>query len=374
MNSIRNRFPCPARGTPNAAGLERSVPGLALVLLTATLATSPALAVSPGQALFQNKGCAGCHNVGAPLRFRDIASRHAKMKAPQLWFAGSKFQTAWLQTWLASPTPIRGLQWGGIDSAFSGWKHPRVSGSDATSIIQYLTALKDPRIASSGPAQAKAPNKSRLRQGRRLFEAKGACYGCHRYPKRSKITGGWSGARLWDAGRRLKPEWIKAYLKSPDTYDPMGRMPRFGTQFTAAEYDTLADYLGSFQLTADTGRPPSARDTGSGFAGSDKSLDRTFRWYCAQCHGRDGKGKGPNATADLPTQPMNLTDPKQIGRFTDENTTNTLTRGGPASGLSVIMPGFGNTLSRKDIAALTQLIRKRGGPYDPSLAGKQPPR
>ena len=55
-----------------------------------------------------------------------------------------------------------------------------------------------------------------------------------------------------------------------------------------------------------------------------------FRYYCATCHGRDGRGNGPAATA-LKTRPANLTRlaSNNRGQFPAERVRAFVTHGGP---------------------------------------------
>ena len=77
-----------------------------------------------------------------------------------------------------------------------------------------------------------------------------------------------------------------------------------------------------------------------------------FRLYCAPCHGRDGKGGGPVATA-LKTRPPNLTEiaRRNGGVFPKARVEEFVTNGGakpsPAHG-SVEMPVWGPTFRSLD--------------------------
>lgn len=94
--------------------------------------------------------------------------------------------------------------------------------------------------------------------------------------------------------------------------------------------------------------------TGEGYAASAKE---NYAHYCAQCHGMDGKGKGINATKDLPVAPRDLTDSKDLGSFTDDQIFNTLTKGGAVNDLSSIMPPWGDTVSKGEIKELVKFVR-----------------
>lgn len=88
------------------------------------------------------------------------------------------------------------------------------------------------------------------------------------------------------------------------------------------------------------------------------TADQNFQWYCIQCHGPRGDGKGVNNTAKLPVSPRNLTDGRDMAQFSDEDMLRTITRGGGASDLSPIMPPWGHTLSAEEIRDLVAHVRK----------------
>jgi len=71
-----------------------------------------------------------------------------------------------------------------------------------------------------------------------------------------------------------------------------------------------------------------------------------FRWYCVQCHGPRGDGKGVNNSpaAKLPVNPRNLTDGKDMAQFSND--------------LSAIMPPWGNVFTQAEIRALVAHVRK----------------
>ncbi|MCI0371961.1 MAG: cytochrome c [candidate division NC10 bacterium] len=98
------------------------------------------------------------------------------------------------------------------------------------------------------------------------------------------------------------------------------------------------------------------------------TAEENFRWFCAQCHGPEGRGDGVNHTPDLPVQPRNLTDPKDVGQFSDEEMVATITKGGAVNDLSAIMPPWGDRLSEAEIRELVRFIRGLCGcQFDPAL-------
>lgn len=103
-------------------------------------------------------------------------------------------------------------------------------------------------------------------------------------------------------------------------------------------------------------------------SGGGKDL---YQYYCAQCHGEKGDGKGINATEDLPTQPKDFTSPKNLPVFSDEQIINTITEGGPREQLSFIMPPWGDILSAEEIELLRAHLRVICQcKFDPEAAAK----
>jgi cytochrome c oxidase cbb3-type subunit III len=105
--------------------------------------------------------------------------------------------------------------------------------------------------------------------------------------------------------------------------------------------------------------------------GAQESADALYQFYCAQCHGEKGDGKGVNATEDLPTQPKDFTSPKNLPVFSDQQIVNTITQGGPKEQLSFIMPPWGNMLTAEQIETLRAHLREICQcQFDPEAAAK----
>lgn len=88
------------------------------------------------------------------------------------------------------------------------------------------------------------------------------------------------------------------------------------------------------------------------------TAEENYRFYCSQCHGLDGKGDGPNATKSQPVSPRDHTSAPEMNKLTDEDIINAITDGGPATSKSSLMPPFGKTLSKQEIVALKDYLRK----------------
>ncbi|VAX11313.1 hypothetical protein MNBD_GAMMA26-887 [hydrothermal vent metagenome] len=99
-----------------------------------------------------------------------------------------------------------------------------------------------------------------------------------------------------------------------------------------------------------------------GFAAASSAqaddVKKTFDFYCAQCHGLDGKGKGPNVTKDFATTPRNFADPKEMNKLTDADVRTAIKDGGPAVSKSELMPPWGMSLTDEEMDGLVGYIRK----------------
>lgn len=97
-----------------------------------------------------------------------------------------------------------------------------------------------------------------------------------------------------------------------------------------------------------------------GVAGSAQAADskEVFDFYCAQCHGVKGDGKGVNVTKDFATDPRNFTNKADMEKRTDDDIKTVIRDGGPAISKSPLMPPWGATLSATEVDGLLAYIRK----------------
>jgi cytochrome c oxidase cbb3-type subunit 3 len=93
-------------------------------------------------------------------------------------------------------------------------------------------------------------------------------------------------------------------------------------------------------------------------AGSAAEVEQVFKFYCAQCHGLEGDGKGPNVTKDFPVSPRNFTSAAEMNKLSDADVRNVILDGGPALSKSPMMPPWSKTLSAEDVDALIKYLRK----------------
>jgi cytochrome c oxidase cbb3-type subunit III len=115
----------------------------------------------------------------------------------------------------------------------------------------------------------------------------------------------------------------------------------------SSEIDALAIHRGAADPLAD------ARARGR----------KVFQHYCQICHGAGGEGDGSNASQVTPA-PRNFTQTKfwESKSTTNERLHFAVTQGGRSVGKSVLMPAWGNTLSKSQIDDVIVYIRAFGAP------------
>lgn len=193
-----------------------------------------------GKTIFTSKNCGGCHLTTGPNTDKTFEDK-LKRKGPDLWFAGSKFKMDWLEAWLQNPKPIRQMEYNSIEKKNPG-NHPKLSDKDAHQVAEYLNTLKSKDVAEKVIEDGK-PNI----QGKIVFEKKQGCYGCHPVMKAGKVVGGLSGPSLVDAGKRLRGDWIYAYLKNPKALIPVKRMPTYEGILNDNDMKAAAQYITTFK-------------------------------------------------------------------------------------------------------------------------------
>ena len=169
-----------------------------------------AKAVGEGETFVKSQ-CVGCHRIeGKPM------PRSLK-KAPDLIWAGSKYQRAWLVDWLHNPKeklyPV------GYDFNFKRkGPHLSMTTAKAEQVADFLATLKDKRV-TVGVMKAGTPKE--LSRGKQLYREHG-CQNCHWTPAKNKrgYTGGTSSTSLINMGNRLQADWVYRFNLNPDDFVP----------------------------------------------------------------------------------------------------------------------------------------------------------
>jgi cytochrome c oxidase cbb3-type subunit 3 len=88
------------------------------------------------------------------------------------------------------------------------------------------------------------------------------------------------------------------------------------------------------------------------------SPGENYRFYCAQCHGLKGDGRGINSNETQPVSPRDHTDARAMSKLSDREIISVIKEGGRAVGKSTMMPPFSETLSEKEIIGLKDYMRE----------------
>ena len=103
------------------------------------------------------------------------------------------------------------------------------------------------------------------------------------------------------------------------------------------------------------------------------SAEENYKFYCVQCHGKDGTGTGPNAKPstfglDLPEMsvtPINHASKDDMSKLSDTDIIGAITDGGISVNKAALMPPWGKTLTEaeiKDMLGHLRMLCKCKGP------------
>ena len=288
--------------------------------------------------------CVQCH------RLEGVAESRFKLHAPDLIWAGSKYQRSWLIRWLTgkeAPLYAKGYLWDLTDVPS---KHPMVTEAEANAIADYFAEHnKDPRV-TIGAFDLSKVTKFDVAFGGAAYKAH-ACLGCHTIEENGKLIGGPQSAALQSAGQRYNPDWLYRFGQNPQ-------------DFTVHNGEFLADATDP-QLRAVIGflAVQGVKDfkyyepwTSPEF--TNASIDRgktLYKEYCAQCHGFTGKGDGPAASGLEPKPAIHANIPFE--KIPMEYLYNVINHGGPAVGKSPNMPYWGLTIGRQGVADVIAYLK-----------------
>ena len=288
--------------------------------------------------------CVHCH------RFEGKAESRFKLHAPDLIWAGSKYQRAWLIRWLTgqeAPLYAKGYLWDLTDVPS---KHVVVTESEANELADYLAEHnKDPRVII-GAFDVSKVTKFDVRFGAVAYKAH-ACLGCHTIEENGKLIGGPQSAALQKAGQRYNMDWLYRFGQNPQDF--IIHTGEFLADATDPQLRAVIGFLAVQGVKDFTYYEPWA---GPEFANA--SVDRgkaLYKEYCAQCHGFTGKGDGPAASALEPKPAVHANIPFE--KLPMEYLYNVINHGGPAVGKSPNMPYWGLTIGQQGVADVIAYLK-----------------
>ncbi|MDQ6982074.1 MAG: hypothetical protein Q9M08_03590 [Mariprofundus sp.] len=188
----------------------------------------PAVAAADTTAILQER-CASCHNLKGPAS-ATLAALWQR-KGPDMFYAGNKYRSDWVEAWLQNPKRIRPAGMFYMDHIKPGPKrdlvdtstlkgHLKLNAADAKAVAAALAGLK----ANSALIKAEKHDASMAPGplGEMMFDKIYGCMACHQI---EPGYGGVSGSEMYTAGKRLTPEFMLSYIRSPQAWDPKIWMP-----------------------------------------------------------------------------------------------------------------------------------------------------
>ncbi len=199
--------------------------------------------VQANTTLAEKLGCASCH------RFSSDAPNESH-KAPDLFYAGNKFQETWLKKFLQNPVTIRKAGTindpGFLQGVPTAPPHPSLSKADALKMTEFLLSLTLPDIVTGQIDDIPLSKGKRVRT-KILFERNYGCIACHKgINLAGQARGGISGPYLANAGNRLKADWVFNRLKTPEKFLSKSRMPLY--KFDDETTIKLTKYMMSLKI------------------------------------------------------------------------------------------------------------------------------
>lgn len=288
--------------------------------------------------------CVQCHRLeGQPdSRF--------KLHAPDLMWAGSKYQRSWLIRWLTgkeAPLYAKGYMW---DLTTVPSKHPMVTESEANALADYFAEHnKDPRV-TVGAFDLSKVTKYDVKFGAAAYKAH-ACLGCHTIEENGRLIGGPQSAALQNAGQRYNMDWLFRFGQNPQDFTP--HSGEFLADATEPQLRAVIGFLMVQGVKDFTYYEPW---TSHEFEMA--SVDRgkvVYKEYCSQCHGATGKGDGPAASGLEPKPAIHANIPFE--KLPIEYLYNVINHGGPAVGKSPNMPYWNLTIGQQGVADVIAYLK-----------------
>ena len=288
--------------------------------------------------------CAGCH------RLEGTADSRFNLKAPDLIWAGSKYQRTWLLRYLTgkeAPLYPKGYRW---DLAEGPMRHPVVNEDDATAIAEYFAQHnKDPRV-TVGAFDLSKVSKFDATFGGMAYKAH-ACLGCHLIEENGQLIGGPQSASLVTAGQRYDKDWLFRFGLNPQDF-----VPHSGEFLADATESQLRAVIGFLMVQGVKDfkyyEPWTTPEFGMASVDRGKVI---YKEYCAQCHGATGKGDGPAASGLNPKPAIHANIP--FDKVPTEYLYNVINHGGAAMGKSPNMPYWGLTIGQQGVADVMAYLK-----------------
>ncbi len=234
-----------------------------------------------GRVMLSRYGCVHCHTVTLP----DGSKMQATDDPPPLTHIADKTTREWVYAWLKDPVAY---------SATATMPNFNLSDADASDISAFLMANSKPGVGDTmavAETHGPAPDPT---AGASLY-GESFCASCHAAQNAAgNLVGGDLGPELTRVGNKVKPQWLMAWMRNPQKYDPNTPMPQY--RWSDAQLKTItafvmnksdSDYMANVHL-----QPATPAQIAHG-----KAL--VVEYGCASCHEIAGVPKPDNFGPDL---------------------------------------------------------------------------
>jgi mono/diheme cytochrome c family protein len=245
------------------------------------LAETPRL--DTGRALLARYGCVHCHSVVLPDGVRLTPTDDP----PSLEHIAAKTSREWIYAWIKNPQAYSGT---------ATMPNYQLNDNDARDISAFLISQSTPLAAAAAPqtASAASADVTSLQAGASMY-GESFCASCHAIQNAAGLlVGGNVGPELTRVGTKVKPGWLREWVRNPKGYDPETLMPHYrfdDKQLSLVtgylESKTDPDFLANVKL-----EPPTAQQFAHG-----RLL--VTEMGCAVCHDINGIHRSDNFAPDL---------------------------------------------------------------------------
>lgn len=238
--------------------------------------------LNQGRTLLARYGCVNCHTVSLP----DGSKMQATDVPPPLTHIADKTTREWVYAWLKDPASY---------AASATMPNFMLSDADASDISAFLIADSTPQPGDNvaSPAQSHGPEPDPA-AGASLY-GESFCASCHATQNAAgNLVGGDIGPELTNVGTKVKPEWLMAWMRDPQKYDPSTPMPQY--RWTDQQLKLVTAYVAGKSdpdLLANVHLQPATKQQ----IAHGKQL--VMEYGCASCHEIPGVSKPDNFAPEL---------------------------------------------------------------------------
>ncbi len=181
-----------------------------------------------GHNLLSRYGCVNCHAIKLP----DGGAIKPTDDPPSLSHIADKSPREWIYAWLKDPQAYA------VSATMPNFK---LSDPDARDISAFLIANSTPVPGDTEPEAQTKEKAADPTAGASLY-GESFCASCHAVQNTAgNVVGGDVGPELTRVGNKVKPEWLRAWLRNPRIYDSGTPMPHY--RFTDQQVNLLTTFL-----------------------------------------------------------------------------------------------------------------------------------